>query len=480
MSGTSPARRGRPGNTVIGLPPPQDVVEAALAAAGGDCIVVVEESSEVEVRFANNRTTTNGARRDRRTTVVRFVEVDGGVAAGVARQAGAADPGALAAAAERDACGSPAAEDAAPLVTAEDRRRADDGRFGDPPSPTGLDVLGGVLGTLAGAFGRAAAADRVLAGFAEHGVATTYLGSSTGLRLRHAQPTGAFHLVARSTDGTRSSWVGAGSADFTDVDVDALDDEVAQALARAQRRVDLPAGRYETILPPAAVADLMTALIDAASGHEAEEGRTVFSAPGGGTRLGQALSPLALELRSDPAEPGLGCEPFLAAAASSADVSVFDDGLPLERTVWVDGGRLARLRYHRAGAARSQVPPAPPVDNLILELPGSGGSVDDLVASTERGLLVTCLWYIREVDPATLLLTGLTRDGVYLVEDGAIVGAVNNFRFNESPVDLLARASEVGASVRTLGREFGEWLNRASMPPLRIPDFNMSSVSQAS
>jgi predicted Zn-dependent protease len=103
-----------------------------------------------------------------------------------------------------------------------------------------------------------------------------------------------------------------------------------------------------------------------------------------------------------------------------------------------------------------------------------------MVARTERGLLLTCLWYIREVDPATLLMTGLTRDGVYVVEDGAVVGAANNFRFNESPVDLLARATEVGTPVRSLGREFGEYLNRTVTPPLRIPDFNMSSVSQAS
>ena len=119
-------------------------------------------------------------------------------------------------------------------------------------------------------------------------------------------------------------------------------------------------------------------------------------------------------------------------------------------------------------------------DNLILELPGATASLEDLVGRTERGLLLTCLWYIREVDPATLLLTGLTRDGVYLVEHGEIVGSVNNFRFNESPVDLLARATEVGATVRALSRESGEYVNRTAMPPLRIPDFNMSTVSPAS
>ncbi len=107
-------------------------------------------------------------------------------------------------------------------------------------------------------------------------------------------------------------------------------------------------------------------------------------------------------------------------------------------------------------------------------------TLEEMVARTERGLLLTCLWYIREVDPATLLLTGLTRDGVYLVENGEVVGAVNNFRFNESPVDLLGRITEAGRTERCLPREWGDWFTRAAMPPVRVPDFNMSSVSQAS
>jgi predicted Zn-dependent protease len=223
----------------------------------------------------------------------------------------------------------------------------------------------------------------------------------------------------------------------------------------------------------------MIMLAEAASGKDAEDGRNVFSAPGGGTKLGTAISEQPFELRSDPAEAGLECAPFLVTRASSADVSVFDNGMALERTAWVEGGVVRRLRYHRASAARSKVPPAPPIDNLVLEAAGATASLDDLVARTRRGLLLTCLWYIREVDPVTLLLTGLTRDGVYLVEGGEVVGAVNNFRFNESPVDVLARALEAGRPERALSREWGEWLNRTAMPPLRVADFNMSSVSPA-
>ena len=103
-----------------------------------------------------------------------------------------------------------------------------------------------------------------------------------------------------------------------------------------------------------------------------------------------------------------------------------------------------------------------------------------MIARTERGLLLTCLWYIREVDPQTLLLTGLTRDGVYLVENGEVVGAVNNFRFNESPVDLLGRVSEAGAPSGRLPREWSDFFTRTAMPAIRVPDFNMSTVSQAS
>jgi len=220
-------------------------------------------------------------------------------------------------------------------------------------------------------------------------------------------------------------------------------------------------------------------LSQALSGRDAEDGRSAFSAPGGGTRLGATLSTLPFVLRSDPAAPGIESSPFVVATASGTDVSVFDNGLPVPPTTWVGLGRLDALEYHRAAAARSGTVATPPGDNLILELPGATDSLDDLIARTERGLLLTCLWYIREVDPVTLLVTGLTRDGVYLVDGGEVVGAVNNFRFNESPIDVLARTTEAGATVRALSREWGDWQSRTAMPALRVADFNMSSVSPA-
>ncbi|MFE3653188.1 metallopeptidase TldD-related protein, partial [Streptomyces sp. NPDC059152] len=199
-----------------------------------------------------------------------------------------------------------------------------------------------------------------------------------------------------------------------------------------------------------------------------------------GTRIGERLSALPLTLRSDPAAPGLECAPFVLAHTSGADASVFDNGLPLTATDWVRDGVLDRLVATRHGAALTGLPVAPAVDNLLLEGGGSR-TLDEMVAAAGHdgpALLLTSLWYIREVDPATLLLTGLTRDGVYLVENGEVTGEVNNFRFNESPVDLLGRAAEAGRTERTLSREWGDFFPRTAMPPLRVPDFNMSSVSR--
>lgn len=459
-----------PGGTTF--PHPGDLAEQVLRAARRPCVVIVDDSHEADVRFANNTVTTDGVRADRRVTaiLVEPSEAPGQPGrAGVARRSGDVDVEALLAGADA-AMGS--ADDAAPLIEGDQ-----DPTFGEDAAVTGLDHLGPVVGDLTGAFARAKQTGAVLAGFAEHRVTTTYLASSTGLRRRSTQPTGALQLVGRK-DGA-SAWAGAGAADFLDVELAPLEDRVRRGLDWARHRVDVAPGRHEVLLPPSAVADLMIFLLDAASGRESEEGRTVFSKPGGGTRLRDALTPLGFDLWSDPVEPGLECTPFLETPVSGADVSVFDNGLSLERTDWLHAGVLERLRYHRAGAERSHSRTTAPVDNLSLALTGAAGDIEDMIATTERGLLLTCLWYIREVDPKTLLLTGLTRDGVYVVEGGKVVGATSNFRFNESPVDVLARASNATATARTYGRETGGWMNRTAMPALRVPDWNMSTVSQA-
>ncbi|MFB7449432.1 metallopeptidase TldD-related protein [Streptomyces sp. NPDC057027] len=455
---------------------PYEIVERALELSRADgCVVIADEESSANLRWAGNALTTNGVTRGRTLTVIATVDGAQGTASGVVSRSAVTvdDLEPLVRAAEAAARAAGPAEDAQPLV--EGVPASPD--FTDAPAETSSAVFTDFAPALGEAFARARAGGRELYGFANHELTSTYLGTSTGLRLRHDQPNGTLELNAKSPDRARSAWAGRSTRDFKDVDPAALDAELATRLGWAERRIELPAGRYETLLPPTAVADLMIYQLWSSAARDAVEGRTVFSKPGGGTRLGETLSPLPLTLRSDPNEPGLESSPFVIAHSSGDDSSVFDNGLPVGPVDWVKAGSLAHLITTRHTAGLTRLPVAPGAGNLILD-GGGERSLEEMVAATDRGLLLTCLWYIREVDPATLLLTGLTRDGVYLVENGEVVGEVNNFRFNESPVDLLSRATEAGRTEKTLPREWSDWFTRAAMPALRVPDFNMSSVSK--
>jgi predicted Zn-dependent protease len=453
---------------------PQHVVEIVLAEAAkagraDETMVLVTDKVEATLRWANNTMTTNGVSVNRSVAVISIVRQGKSTFVGTV-VSGEADPSVLPGlvVSSQDAARSaPEAGDAAPLL-------ADTGEPADWDAPvpgTGVGVFTGIAGPLSKGF---RGADR-LYGYAHHSLSTTLLASSTGLRRRYTQPSGAIEVNAKR--GEASAWAGVGTSDFIDVPIDSLLEDLTTRLSWASRTVELPAGRYETIMPPSTVADMMIYLTWKMAGRGAQEGRTSLSAPGGGTRVGERLTSLPLTLFSDPMAPGLACTPFVAVTNSSETMSVFDNGMEIAQVDWIREGVINALAYPRATAARFGAPVAVGADNLVM----TGGSVDlaDMIAATERGLLLTTLWYIREVDPTTLLLTGLTRDGVYLVEDGEVTGAVNNFRFNESPLDLLRRATEAGVSEQTLPREWGDWATRAAMPSLRIPDFHMSSVSQA-
>ena len=453
----------------------QQVVDVALAEArrlgrADETIVLVTDRSDASLRWAGNTMTTNGESVSRHTTVISIVREGKNAHVGSVTSS-EVEPSAITGmvAASQDAARSaPEARDSAPpLLGAE---VPDDW---DAPVPaTGAHVFLPVAGSLAA---RGFRGPDQLYGYARHIVETTFLATSNGLRRRYTQPTGSVEINGKR-DGA-SAWVGISTPDFSDVPTDSMLERLSTRLGWARRTVDLPAGRYETILPPSTVADLMIYLSWTMDGRGAQEGRTALSAPGGGTRVGEKLTDLPLTLYSDPYADRLACTPFVTASSSSERVSVFDNGLDIGRVDWIRDGTINALAYPRAAAAEFGAPVAVPADNLLMT--GGSASLADMIASTQRGLLLTTLWYIRTVDPAVLLLTGLTRDGVYLVEDGEVTAAVNNFRFNESPLDLLRRATEAGASDPTLPREWGDWATRAAMPTLRIPDFHMSSVSQA-
>ena len=458
-------------------PTPQDLVEHALETSRSTgCVVLVRNSSRANLRWANNTLTTNGVMHDVTVTVVAVHQGGKGTATGSVTASGASleQVTHVVEAADAAAAAAGPAEDAADLVTgaaAEDWREL--------PVSTSIEVYSDFAPALGEAFGRATAEDRILYGFVDHDITTTYLGSSTGLRVRHVQPSGHYGCTGKPSDLSTSAWVGGATRDFTDVDALDMEAELVRRLGWAGNRVDLPAGRYDTVLPPTAVSDLMIYAYWTAGAREAHEGQTVFSRRGGGTRIGDRLSRQPVQIFSDPGYPGLGAAPFVSATQSNNLESVFDNGLPLGRTDWVKDGELTALLQTRHSAGLTEQPVTPYVDNLVVSVDGATGSTDDLVAGIDDGLLVTCLWYIREVDPQTLLLTGLTRDGVYRVEGGEVTGAVNNFRFNESPVALLDRFSDASATVPSFSREWGDYFPRTATPALRVPDFNMSTVSQA-
>lgn len=461
---------------------PHEMVERALSASRSeDCIAIATESSDANLRWAGNTLTTNGVTRSRSLTAIAIEHRRDGIVTGTVSRSGVRDDQiteVVQAAEEAARQGSPA-EDARPLIDASPRQPF--GNWDDDVAATGIGVFSELAAALGEAFAAAKAAGRKLYGFAEHELRCSFLGTSSGLRLRHDQPSGRVELNAKSGDMTRSAWAGAASRDFADVDIAALDAHLTQRLNWAKRSVALPVGRYETLLTPSAMADLLIFIYHAAGAKDALDGRTVFSKAGGGTRIGERLATLPVSLRSDPGAAGLQCAPFVVAHASSRYSSVFDNGLSLQPTEWISGGMLAALMQTRHSAELSGLPVTPGIDNLIFEAADgrSGPGLEEMIASTSRALLVNCLWYIREVDPQTLLVTGLTRDGVYLVEHGEVTGAVNNFRFNDTPVGMLDRLAEVGHTQRCLPREWSDYFPRTAAPAVRVEGFNMTSVSEA-
>jgi predicted Zn-dependent protease len=211
------------------------------------------------------------------------------------------------------------------------------------------------------------------------------------------------------------------------------------------------------VLEPAAVASLLLFLRSSLDARRADEGRSFFSKAGGGTRIGEKLFPEAITLRSDPTDAQLAVAPFDR------------EGLPLQPTAWIEKGTVRALTYGRYWAQKQGKPATGQPDGWILD--GGTASREELVKGVARGVLITRFWYLRWIDQQTVLATGLTRDGVFLIENGAVTRPVNNFRFNESPVQMLARCDAMSPAVVTEGG--------VRVPALRTHEFNLASISEA-
>jgi predicted Zn-dependent protease len=449
-----------------------ETLERVLELSKADeCIVLGWDTSTANVRWALNTATTNGVGESSRLFVISVIDGRVGTIGRSWFPEEELEP--LVRASEAACEGKPPAEDHMPLLAGDGLPPG----WLDPVEPTSVAVFSKLAPDLAGAFWRAGEAGILLFGFAEHVRSTIYLANSAGRRRRYSGSEGKFQINAKTPDFTMSAWSGQVTTTFQDIDVPAYEQRLRQRLDWSKNRISLPAGHYEVLLEPSAVADMLIEAYWNGSARDADEGRSAYSKAGGGNRIGERVAADGFSLYSNPTEPGFEVAPFAVAVESSSFSSTFDNGLDTGRIDWIRDGVLEGLITTRHWAAKTGATPKPFVDNLIV--PADGPELDAMIASTERALLVTCLWYMRMVDPQTMLLTGLTRDGVFLIENGQVKGAVNNFRFNMSPLDMLAATTEIGRSQSALAREFGDYFTFAKAPPLRVTNFHMSSVSQS-
>jgi predicted Zn-dependent protease len=298
-----------------------------------------------------------------------------------------------------------------------------------------------------------------VAGFLESHARATAVANSNGLFAYHRTTDADLSVTARTPDGTGSGWASGGSRDWGTVDPGRLGRVAAQKAVASRSPQAIEPGMYTAVLEPQAVTDLIPLLGGALNARNADEGRSAFSKPGGGTRIGEKVVDERVTLYSDPADPGLLAAPF------------DNEGLPIGRTVWIEKGVLRNLAYTRFWAQKQGVRPTGNALAGGLALMGGTKSTEELIAGCPRGILVTHFFYIRALDPRTVLQTGLTRDGAFLIENGKIARPLKNFRWNESPLLMLNRLEDIGRPEPTAAGRL--------MPALRVSNFNFSSLSDA-
>ena len=313
------------------------------------------------------------------------------------------------------------------------------------------------VGAMLAALPATAGAGAAIAGFYEHATRLHAIATTRGAWAFHGWTSAALTCTARTADGTGSGWAGASGNRAADLDAGALAKIAVDKAMRSAKPARLPAGRYTVVLEPAAVAVLLSFLTGSLNARRADEGRSFFTRPGGGTRIGDKLFPDAITLRSDPTDPQLAAAPFDR------------DALALQPTTWIEKGTLRALAYSRFWAKKQGKPATGQPAGWILD--GDTTPQAELLKGVARGVLITRMWYLRWLDPQTMLVTGLTRDGVFLIENGAIARPVNNFRFNESPIQMLSRCDALSPAVLTEGH--------VRVPALRTDDFNLASISEA-
>src|SRR6478736_764374 len=302
----------------------------------------------------------------------------------------------------------------------------------------------------------------VAAGFLEDNYGFTAMMNSKGLFAYNVSTNTNFSVTVRTEDGRGSGYATRGYNDVTKLDTKTATQIATEKAVKSAEAKAIEPGKYTVILEPAAVAVLLERIFFGLDARQADEGRSFLSMPGGKTRLGEKLVDERVNIYSDPLNPELPTSTWNG------------DGRPQEKVSWIEKGVIKNLSYSRYWAEKKGVKAVPGPDAAIME--GGPKSLEDLIKGTKKGILVTRLWYIRPVDPQTLLLTGLTRDGTFYIENGEIKYPIKNFRFNESPLIMLNNLEELGKVERTVSVESN---TNYLLPPLKIRDFTFSSLSDA-
>jgi predicted Zn-dependent protease len=426
-----------------------------LAASRADgCIVYVEGSETVNLRFARNSATSNGTRN----------AVNISITSQFGQQSGSATVSSL----------DEAAFDAAQRRSEEIARRVPANPEQMPPlgpqqygESVAFDAATAALraGELAeaarGAIGEAVRGEVDAAGYATSGTQVSAMATSAGLFAYERSTEADFTTTARRRDGSWSGWAGGSDHRFSALDGTRIGARAVGKAAHSQAPLDLDPGKYTVILEPSAAGELLRYFLWSLDARSADEGRSWLSRKGGGNLLGEKLLDERVTLTSDPADP-------------LAPTSVYGwEGLPRQRTAWIENGVVKALNYSRYWAQKSGCEPLANPGGMVMA--GGSTSLDEMIRNTSRGILVTRVWYVNIVDPRTLLLTGLTRDGNFLIENGRIAGPVRNLRFNESLIAMLGNLDAIGPTRRIHGGDLGG--GPIAAPPLLVKSFTFSSRS---
>jgi predicted Zn-dependent protease len=435
-----------------------DRLLALVAKEGADAVVLVRESESGHVRFAASEITTAG---EVSTTDARLTLAFGRRhATALTNQVDEASFRALVSRAVALAKVAPDDPEYLPPLAPQ--------RYMQAPAAWDEGTRGLAASVRASAaraaIARADEKSLVCAGFVQSHADALTLATTTGLRAEHRSTWAQMTTTARTSDGTGSGWAGSEATRAADIDPNALALTASEKAEQSRGASKLGPGKYTVVLEPAAVADLLGFLIEALDARAADQGRSFFSHGDGHNRIGETMFDARVTLRSDPLDPATPGRPW------------DDDGTPLRATTWIADGKLENLQHTRFWAHKTGRAPTGAHGTFQLSSPSSQvTSAPALVEGVHRGLLVTRFWYTRWLDPRQLLVTGLTRDGVWLIEDGRVTRPVNNFRFNESPMKMLTRL--VAMTSRTVRVPAGGDAMR--VPSLCCDDFEMASVSDA-